>query len=205
MFFRKKKSDVYHRVHTYGSPILKKKAEPVTVVNAEVRALAAEMIEVMHRFDGIGLAGPQAGIGLRIVAFGIPMPQAEENEPERLLSPGETILLPKMPMVIINPEITWRSDETEIKEEGCLSLPGIYGEVERSKMVKFKAETLDGKKLSYECDGLLARCIQHECDHLDGKLFVDRMDEESFGAIKAKLNRLKKNGRKTKFMRVLGS
>jgi len=205
MFFRKKKSDVYHRVHTYGSPALKKKAEPVTAVNADVRALATEMIEVMQRFDGIGLAGPQAGVSLRIVAFGLPMPQNEENENQRLLSPGEATLLPKMPMVIINPEITWRSDETEIKEEGCLSLPGIYGEVERPKMIAFTAETLDGEKISCECDGLLARCIQHECDHLAGKLFIERMDEAAFGAIKAKLSRLKKKGRKTKFVRVLGS
>ena len=205
MFFRKKKSDVYHRVHTYGSAVLKKKAEPVTAVNADIRALAAEMIEVMHRFDGIGLAGPQAGVSLRIVAFGLPMPQTEENEEQRLLSPGEAVLLPQMPMVIINPVITWRSDETEIKEEGCLSLPGIYGEVERPKMVAFTAETLDGEKISCECDGLLARCIQHECDHLNGKLFIERMDEAAFGAIKAKLSRLKKKGRKTKFVRVLGS
>ncbi len=201
MFFRKK-PDVYHRVHTYGSPILKKKAELVKIVNAEIRSVATEMIETMLRFDGIGLAGPQAGIGLRIVALGLSGHQ--DDDAEAILSPGEVMLLPKMPFVIINPKITWRSDETEINEEGCLSLPGIYGEVERSKLVEFTAETLDGKTISCECAGLLARCIQHECDHLDGKLFIDRMTEEALGMIKPKLNRLKKRGRKTQFMRIVG-
>jgi peptide deformylase len=204
MFFRKK-PDAYHRVHTYGSPILNKKAEPIKTVNEEIRTVAAEMIEVMHRFDGIGLAGPQAGIGLRIVALGVPVKNHEDDKIEHILSPGEAMMLPKMPFVIINPEITWRSDETEIKEEGCLSLPGIYGDVERPKLISFTAETLDGETVSCECDGLLARCIQHELDHLNGKLFVDRMEEEDFGAIKAKLTRLKKNGRKTNYMRIVGS
>ncbi|MCF6174858.1 MAG: peptide deformylase [Victivallaceae bacterium] len=201
MFFRKKQ-DVYHRVHTYGSPILNKKAESVKNINEEINAIATEMIETMLCFDGIGLAGPQAGVGRRIVAFGIP--EHRDDEEQAILSPGEALLLPKMPFVIVNPEITWRSDETEIKEEGCLSLPGIYGEVERPKMVTFTAETLDGKTISCDCDGLLARCVQHECDHLDGKLFIERMTEEEFGIIKPKLNRLKKRGRKTQFMRIVG-
>lgn len=203
MFFKKKPDD-YHRVHTYGSPILSKKAEPVKVVNDEIRAIAAEMVKVMRRFDGIGLAGPQAGVGLRIVAFGVPFPVAEDDSMPQL-SQGEQLLLPKMPFIAINPQITWRSDETDIQDEGCLSVPGIYGEVERAKSVTFTTETLDGETVSCNCDGLLARCIQHELDHLDGKLFIERMTEEAYGAIKSKLNRLKKSGRKTNFMRVLGS
>lgn len=204
MFFKKKSAE-YHRVHTYGSPILNKKAEPIKVVNAEIRAIAAKMVTTMQRFEGIGLAGPQAGIGLRIVAFGVPEKHDDDDDLSHVLSPGEAMLLPKMPLVVINPEITWRSDETDIKEEGCLSLPGIYGNVERSTVVALAAETLTGEKIACECNGLLARCIQHELDHLDGKLFIDRMSQAEFGAIKAKLTRLKKTGRKKNFVRVLGS
>ncbi len=202
MFF-KKKSRIYYRVQTYGSPVLHKKAQPVKKVNNEIRELAASMLETMRRFDGIGLAGPQAGVNLRIVALGVPANTQNEGTPATL-SPGEITLLPQMPMVIINPVITWRSDNMAVREEGCLSLPGIYGEVERPDMIKFTAETLNGETITADCGGLLARCLQHECDHLDGKLFIDRMTEENLGVIKPKLKRLKKRGRNQQFVRVLG-
>jgi peptide deformylase len=202
MLFRKKTQHTYYRVQTYGSPILHKKAKPIDKIDDKIKALASEMIDTMHHFDGIGLAGPQAGVSLQIVALDVPTP---EDDPENPLSPGEVLLLPQMPLVIINPAIEPISADSDCREEGCLSLPGIYGEVERPRRILFSATTINGETVKCECAGLLARCLQHEFDHLRGKLFIDRMTEENLGPLKPKLKRLKKSGGKTGYVRVSGS
>jgi len=194
MFFKAKK---IYNVNTYGADILKKKADEISSITPKIREIAEEMLQAMELFDGIGLAGPQYGTEKRIVALAVPYPE------EAAISPGEALLLPRMPMVVINPEIIAVSKTTETAEEGCLSVPEIYAPVERAQFIQFRAQTLDGELIECECGGLLARCVQHEIDHLNGVLFVDRLTEEAFSIIEAKLKKLKKGGSKKDFKRTI--
>lgn len=198
MFFNKKAEHKYV-IHTYGSPVLRKQAEPVTVVNEKIRQIAREMKEALRIFDGIGLAAPQIGLSIKMVAFEVPFESMKKSGMPP--TPGEVLLLPRMPMVVINPEIIGYGDETGFADEGCLSVPGLYAEVERPLTVTFKASTLDGEEITCECGGLFGRCIQHELDHLAGRLFIDRLDADELRRVKPKLRRLEKNGRKNDFMR----
>lgn len=194
MFFRTKK---IYTVNTYGAEILKKRADEINEVTPEVRELAEEMIVANRLFDGIGLAGPQYNVHKRIVALDVPYPESAA------ISPGEALLLPRMPMVVINPEIIAVSETTDTADEGCLSVPDIYGPVERPCFIQFKAQTIDGELIECECGGLLARCLQHEIDHLNGILFVDRLTEEAFSIIESKLKKLKKSGSKKDFKKTI--
>lgn len=191
--FRKKKT---YAVYTAGAPVLKKKARAVKKITPEIIALGEEMIEAMQAFEGIGLAGPQYGADLRIVVFNIPV-----REEEGFRSPGEAQLLPMMPMVAVNPEITGTGEDLLEAEEGCLSVPEIWGNVVRPATVRFKTQLLDGSVVEYECGGLLGRCIQHELDHLNGILFVDRMSPEEFEEIQPALRRLESGGAAKEYKR----
>ena len=117
-------------------------------------------------------------------------------------SPGELALLPRMPLVLVNPEIISYSDDLNVRDEGCLSVPDIYAPVWRPSRVVMRAQLLDGSVITEECGGLLGRCIQHELDHLDGKLFVDRVTKEDIAEVAADLRRLERYGAKHKFQRV---
>ena len=150
----------------------------------------------MNHFDGIGLAAPQIGISKQLVVLGVP-----DNPEQTNKSIGEVMLLDKMPLVLVNPEITAYGNDLCDYDEGCLSVPGIYGNVVRPYTIKLKAQDLQGNYFEYECGGLLGRCIQHELDHLDGKLFVDRMSDEEREKIEFKLFRLKKNGKRKEYNR----
>jgi len=194
MFFRRKKK---YTVYTYGAEVLKKPAAEIKEVTEEMRKIAEEMLFSMQLFDGIGLAGPQYGVHKRIVALAVPI---HENA---AISPGEALLLPRMPMVIINPEIIAVGEITDTADEGCLSVPEIYAPVERPQFIQFRAQTIDGELIECECGGLLARCLQHEVDHLDGLLFVDRLTKEDFSVIESKLKRLKKSGSKKDFQKTI--
>ncbi len=193
MFFRTKK---IYSVNTYGAEILKNPSDEIKDVTPEIREIAEEMILALQLFDGIGLAGPQYGVDKRIVILDVPPESAA-------ISPGEALLLPRMPMVIINPEIIAADEITDTADEGCLSVPDIYAPVERPCFIQFKAQTLDGELIECECGGLLARCIQHEIDHLNGILFVDRLTEEAFNVIESKLKKLKKSGSKKDFKNTI--
>jgi len=193
MFFRTKK---IYSVNTYGAEILKKPSDEIKDVTPEIREIAEEMIQALQLFDGIGLAGPQYGVDKRIVILDVPPENAT-------ISPGEALLLPRMPMAIINPEIIASGKTTEAADEGCLSVPEIYAPVERASFVQFRAQTIDGELIECECGGLLARCIQHEVDHLNGVLFVDRLTEEAFNVIESKLKKLKKSGSKKDFKNTI--
>ena len=193
MFFRNKSR---YTVYTYGAEVLKTRAREIEEITPEIREIAEEMLRAMQLFDGIGLAGPQYGVSKRIVALGVP-------GSELAVSPGEAALLPRMPMVVINPEITAMGEAKDIEAEACLSVPGLSGPVERSQFIQFRARTINGELIECECGGLLARCLQHEIDHLDGILFVDRLTEDDFGSIEPKLKRLKKNGRKKDFKKTI--
>ena len=131
-------------------------SEPVGPITPDVKALAADMLETMYDAPGIGLAAIQIGVPKRLVVIDL-----GKNPEER------------SPMVLVDPEITWTSDEKRTHEEGCLSIPEYYEEVERPDRIRLRYRNLDGDVVETEADGILATCIQHEVDHLNGVLFVD--------------------------------
>ena len=151
----------------YPDPRLHRKAEPVDAVDAAVRRLAADMLETMYAAPGIGLAATQVDVHRRVVVMDV---SEEKSEPR----------------VFVNPEILSREGECE-GEEGCLSVPGIYDTVRRAERVTVRALDLEGAPFTLEAEGLLAICIQHEIDHLDGKVFVDYLSRLKQSRIKAKL------------------
>ena len=135
-------------------------SEPVKHVDAGVRKLIEDMFETMYKAPGIGLAAIQIGVAKRVVTMDLS--KKEDNHE---------------PQVFINPEIVWKSDETAEYEEGCLSIPEYYEEVERPKEVKVKYIDRDGKPAEIEAKGLLATCLQHEIDHINGVLFIDHLSK----------------------------
>lgn len=196
MFFKPKTQYI---VYTAGAAVLKKKAAPIKEITAEIENLSSHMMAAMIAFDGVGLAGPQYGVSKRIVTLNIP---TLENS---FQSPGEALLIPLMPLTVINPEIIELGQELIPWDEGCLSVPDIFGEVIRPSTVKFRAQLLNGNIVECECGGLLARCIQHEIDHLDGHLFVERMAPEEFNEIEAEFRRLERLGAKREYKRRMKS
>jgi len=151
-------------------PLLKLKARPVERIDDEIRRLMDDMLETMYRAPGIGLAAPQIGVSLRVVVIDL----AKKDEPPA-------------PMRLVNPEITWRSEEQVVMEEGCLSLPEQFAEVTRPAAVKVRFLDERGEEREIAADGMLARCLQHEVDHLDGILFVDRLSPLKRNMIMRKL------------------
>jgi peptide deformylase len=143
---------------TIPDPILRQKSAPVERVDDELRALLDDMLETMHDAPGIGLAGIQIGVPLRVIT--IDLSKDEDN---------------RNPIFLVNPEILWRSDEFSAYEEGCLSIPEYFAEVERPAAVQVRYLDRDGAQHEIEADGLLATCLQHEIDHLDGTLFIDHI------------------------------
>jgi peptide deformylase len=141
-------------------PLLKVKAEPVQAADASLRELAADMLETMYAAPGVGLAAPQVGVPKRL--FVADVADRKKGEEPR-------------PMVLLNPEVTWRSEEEVVQEEGCLSLPGQFADVARPAAVRVRYLDLEGERREVEAGGLLARCLQHEIDHLDGVLFTDHL------------------------------
>ncbi|QAY83313.1 peptide deformylase [Pseudomonas arsenicoxydans] len=146
-------------------------AKPVTVVDDEVRQLVDDMFETMYEAPGIGLAATQVNVHKRIVVMDLSEDRSE-------------------PRVFINPEFEALTDEMEQYQEGCLSVPGFYENVDRPQKVKVKALDRDGQPYELIAEGLLAVCIQHECDHLNGKLFVDYLSNLKRDRIKKKLEKL---------------
>ena len=152
----------------YPDPRLHKVAQPVTAVDERVRAIVDDMFATMYDAHGIGLAATQVDVHERIVVIDV----SEERD---------------TPLVLINPEITWASAEKQVGDEGCLSVPGIYDGVERSTAVHVRALDRDGQPRVIEAEGLLAVCIQHEMDHLLGKVFVEYLSPLKRNRIKTKL------------------
>ena len=139
---------------------LRLKSEPVGKITAETKKLVEEMFDAMYAAPGIGLAAIQVGVPKRVVTMDLSKKEGE-----------------RAPQVFINPEITWASDEKSVYEEGCLSIPEVHEDVERPAKVRIKYLDLDGKPHEAEADGLFATCIQHEVDHLNGKLFIDHISK----------------------------
>lgn len=154
--------------------ILKAKSRAVQLPNPALKQLVADMFETMHEANGVGLAAPQVGIAQRLAVIYIP-PEVEERE-----DGTQVEVAPSQQYVIINPEIIKRGEQEEADLEGCLSLPGWYGEVPRPNWVTVEYSALDGKRYRLrKVDGLLARALQHEIDHLDGIFFTERMKDLS--------------------------
>ena len=152
----------------YPDPRLHTVAKPVAHVDARLRQLADDMFETMYEAQGIGLAATQVNVHERFIVVDV-----SENRDQ--------------PMVLINPEIVWASEETRVGDEGCLSVPGIYDGVERALAVRVQAMNLDGQLQTHEAEGMLAVCIQHEMDHLMGKVFVEYLSPLKRNRIKSKL------------------
>ena len=152
----------------YPDPRLHTVAKPVQAVDARIRQLVADMLETMYDANGIGLAATQVDTHERVVVIDV---SEERNQP----------------MVLINPEIVWASPERIVNEEGCLSVPGIYDGVERSTSVRVQALDAEGELRTFEAEGLLAVCVQHELDHLLGKVFVEYLSPLKRNRIKSKL------------------
>lgn len=155
-------------------PRLKQVSQPVAEVTDELRALMDDMLDTMYDAPGIGLAAIQIGVPRRILVIDIARPLDENGEPVEKPTEAQ-IIAARRPMYFVNPEITWASEELVTCEEGCLSVPDLYEEVDRPARVKVKFLDYDGKSQEIDCDGMLAVCIQHEMDHLEGILFIDHL------------------------------
>jgi peptide deformylase len=177
----------------YGDPILRAKGKPIENIDDRIRELAANMIETMHAANGVGLAAQQIGEALQLTVLDVSL---VEDRPSTLKLDGKDVD-PKaaMPLVLINPEIALRGP-TEVGVEGCLSFPEITGDIERAKSVIARAQTLEGGTIEIEASGFLARAIQHEGDHLNGILFIDRMNSAAKAALSSRLKRLQKETRR---------
>ena len=158
----------------YPDPRLHTVAQPVTQVDDALRSLVADMVETMYDAGGIGLAATQVDRHQRVVVIDV----SEERD---------------QPMTLVNPEIIWASESKKLNEEGCLSVPGIYDGVERSTEVKVRALDEQGQERVIEADGLLAICIQHEMDHLQGKVFVEYLSPLKRTRIQTKLAKARRD------------
>ena len=171
----------------YGDPVLRTKGKRLEAFDDEIRALAADMLETMYEANGVGLAAQQVGRALQLTVIDV---SDAESRPSRMWLAGEEVD-PKehMPLILINPELEL-GEEVEIGTEGCLSFPEITAEIPRALKVKVNAQDLNGNRLEFEAAGLLGRAVQHENDHLNGILFIDRMSSAAKAALAGKLKRL---------------
>jgi peptide deformylase len=156
-------------------PRLKVVSTPVEKVDAEIRKLAEDMADSMYAADGIGLAAVQIGVAKRVIVMDLDQKDGKKDW-----------------RVFINPKITWASEEMATFEEGCLSVPEIWDDVERPARIKAEYLDLDGKKIEIEADGMLATCLQHEMDHLEGVLFIDHFSRLKRSMAIKKLSKAKK-------------
>ena len=154
----------------YPDPRLHKVAEPVREVDDRIRQLVRDMAETMYDAPGVGLAATQVDVHERVIVIDV----SEEGNELR---------------VLINPEITWKSDELQVYEEGCLSVPGVYDQVKRAAQIRVRALNENGETCEFEADGLLAVCVQHEMDHLMGKVFVEYLSPLKQNRIRSKLRK----------------
>jgi peptide deformylase len=173
----------------FGDPVLRAKGRRIEEVDDRIRELAANMLETMREAHGVGLAAQQIGEALQLTV--VDVSGAEDQESTMRLNGAEVDPKTSMPLVILNPEVSL-GKETVIGVEGCLSFPEITGDIRRAASVILRAMNLEGEPLEIEATGLLARAIQHEVDHLNGILFIDRMSAATKVALRSRLKRLQK-------------
>ena len=177
----------------YGEPVLRTKGKQIEKIDDDIRALAADMLETMYDANGVGLAAQQVGRTLQLTV--IDVSDAESRPSQMWLSGEEVDPKQHMPLILINPELQL-GEELEIGTEGCLSFPEITAEIPRPVKVKVTAQDLQGKRIEFEAAGLLGRAVQHETDHLNGILFIDRMSSAAKASLAGKLKRLASESKK---------
>lgn len=183
------------RVVKFGESVLAQKAVPVEKFDGELETLVADMLATMYAENGLGFAAPQIGVSKRVFVVDMRR-RADDKVPCDFTLDGKKIPLElAMPLVAVNPKIENAGEFYEVAEEGCLSFPGIYGEVERFYEVRLNYFDVSGAAHEIVCSGLFARCIQHEYDHLNGVTFTDRMLPKNYVRILPKLKKLKRQTR----------
>jgi peptide deformylase len=165
----------------YGNPVLRKKSEPIYEITDEIKKLVEDMIETFDNNDGIGLSACQVGKSVRLFVLR-----------RYIHQPGTENWTVSEPIVYINPKILERSEETWVSDEGCLSIPKLQLPVERPLGIKVESTKLDGSRVVEEFEGINARVILHENDHLNGVLYIDRVDKEILKTVESKLRDIKK-------------
>jgi len=182
------------RVINYNEPILREQGKKIEAFNEELEELCQEMVETMEEHEGIGLAAQQIGQALMLCV--IDVPKNPENGFQLSIdgkSPPPELI---MPMAMVNPKVKLLPSIETTYEEGCLSFPGINGNVKRPDKVRVSFQDAQGIPHVLECNGLLSRCVQHEVDHLNGILFIDRMEEDVLKLVEPKIRKLKKQTQK---------
>jgi peptide deformylase len=173
----------------YGDPVLRQKGKPVTEITDEIRSLAEDMVETMRSANGVGLAAQQIGLPMQLTVLEV---EDDEDRPSTMTIDGKPVDLKEvMPMVLLNPVLELGAEKAD-GNEGCLSFPDITASIERSVAVKASGRLLDGRTIQFEATGLLARALQHETDHLNGILFIDRMKSATRTVLASKLKRLQR-------------
>jgi len=176
-------------IRKYGDAVLRAKGKRIEKVDEHIRTLAESMLETMHAANGVGLAAQQVGEALQLTVLDV---SQVEDRPSTLTMNGEPLEIEAaMPLVLLNPTLRL-GEEKDSGAEGCLSFPDMTAEIERANSVEVEAETLEGAKLRIEASGLLSRALQHEVDHLNGILFIDRMSSAAKASLASKLKRLQK-------------
>lgn len=176
----------------YGDPVLQTKGRRIERVDDSIRQLAQDMIETMYVARGLGLAAQQIGLALQITV--VDVAPVQEDRPSTMTVDGQPAdLAAWMPLVLINPRVELRP-ERDVASEGCLSFPDFHGDVVRATTIRVQADGLDGNKLDFEASGMLARAIQHEVDHLNGILFITRMNSATKAGLAGRLKRLHREG-----------
>ena len=173
----------------YGNPILRAKGKEIEQVDERIRSLAADMVETMQEANGVGLAAQQVGTAIQLTVLDVS--QIEDRPSTMKLNGQKVDPAEAMPLIFLNPKIRL-GEEVSSGNEGCLSFPDITAEIDRSVSVEVEAETLEGEAVRIEASGLLARALQHEVDHLNGILFIDRMSSVVKASLSSRLKRLQK-------------
>lgn len=172
----------------YGHPALRQKGAPIAQITPEIRRLIEDMLETMYEYQGVGLAAQQVGLALQLTVVDV---REATDRPSTLEINGQPAdLAAHMPLVLINPVVT-PLGAPETGPEGCLSFPDIYGDITRPGSVEVQALDREGQPLKFRCGGLLARAIQHEVDHLNGILFIDRMNAETRERLRPELEQMR--------------
>jgi len=171
----------------YGNPVLRKKGAQIDKITPEIKKLIADMFETMEENHGVGLAAQQVGVAKQVTVIDVRSATDRPSTLELNGQPADPADI--MPLVLINPEIT-PAGEPLVGSEGCLSFPEIFGDITRPGMVDVKALDALGKPIAFRCGGLLARAVQHEADHLNGILFIDRMEKKTKTELQPELDTL---------------
>ncbi len=180
------------KIVKYGDPVLRAKGARIEAITDDIRALAEAMVETMREANGVGLAAQQVGEALQMAI--VDVGDVEDRDSVMWIDGEEADIAEWSPMVLLNPVLELSGDK-ELGQEGCLSFPGIVADIPRSPHVKATATLIDGRQVTFEAEGLLAVALQHEVDHLNGVLFIDRMSSAAKVGIAGKLKRLQRDAK----------